>query len=92
MGGRFRVCPSLLFFSAVEYRGLYAELEGHAVVHKNRIRNINSNFNFLIGGGLGYQFRNNWHGTVKFEHLSNGGLGSRNSGNNTISLAVGYSF
>jgi len=51
-----------------------------------------SKFNFFIGGGLGYRFQNHWQTAVKFEHISNGGLGSRNQSLNTISLSLGYNF
>ena len=81
-----------LYLLAREYRGLYTELESHGIVHENKIMNNSSNFNFLIAGGLGYRFRTGWHGAVKFEHISNAGLGKKNSGTDTISLAVGATF
>lgn len=74
------------------YYGWYAELEGHGIVHEAKIRGNTSTFNFLIGGGIGYRFHNNWHGAVKFEHISNGNLDTRNQSTNTISLAIGYTF
>jgi hypothetical protein len=90
-GGGFGVA-SRYYFREREYRGWYIELEGHSIVHEKKISANTSNFNFLIGGGLGYRFRNDWHGAVKFEHISNGGLGTRNQATNTISFALGYSF
>lgn len=74
------------------YQGLFAEGFSHITIHRNRFDGNSSNFNFLIGGGVGYQFANDWHATVRFDHFSNGGIGSRNAGVNTIGVGLGYRF
>ncbi|MDW7774212.1 MAG: acyloxyacyl hydrolase [Desulfobulbaceae bacterium] len=81
-----------LYLLEDEYSGLYAEAAGNGIVHENKIRGNSSNFNFLISAGIGYRFRNNWFSAVKYSHISNANFGSRNSGAETVSLAVGYSF
>lgn len=74
------------------YRGWYVELHGYGIVHQNNFVANSSNFNFLIGGGLGYRFQNGWQAAVMFEHISNGGLGSDNQAINTLSPSIGYAF
>ena len=51
-----------------------------------------SNVNFLIGLGLGYKFKSNWHTVLKYEHVSNSSLGERNAGANSLGFGFGYSF
>ena len=49
-----------------------------------------SRVNFMVGGGVGYQFaENDWHVALRFEHVSNASLGERNGGFNAFGLAVG---
>lgn len=74
------------------YEGLYVETWGHAIYHEHRISGNSSNFNFLIGAGLGYQFPNNWHAIIRYDHISNAGIGNRNAGVNAIGLGIGYRF
>lgn len=73
-----------------EYRGWFGELEGAAFGHSGKLEGNSSNFNFLIGAGVGYQFKNSWHTTVKIRHISNASTSSSNAGANTINLGVGY--
>ncbi|MBI2423697.1 MAG: acyloxyacyl hydrolase [Candidatus Hydrogenedentes bacterium] len=75
-----------------EYRGWYGEAEGLAVVHDNKIIGNSSNFNFLIGLGVGYKFKSHWHTVLKYEHISNSSIGARNAGANSLGLGLGYSF
>jgi hypothetical protein len=75
-----------------KYRGWYVEAKGYCILLDPEIPANTSKFNFFIGGGLGYRFQNHWQTAVKFEHISNGGLGSRNQSLNTISLSLGYNF
>ncbi len=75
-----------------EYRGLFGELSAHALGHSNDIQGNDSHLNFLSGLGIGYQFDNPWSLSLKYDHISNAGLGGRNSGVNTLALGVGYRF
>jgi hypothetical protein len=75
-----------------EQRGFYGVLQSHTVLHDGRIEGNSSNLNFLIGAGLGYQFRNGVHTELRFDHISNGGLEDQNAGANFISAGIGYSF
>ncbi|NLO33999.1 MAG: acyloxyacyl hydrolase [Candidatus Hydrogenedentes bacterium] len=74
------------------YRGLFAEANVHALAHKNQIKGNGSNINFLTGVGVGYRFSKNWHTVIRYEHISNAGLDSHNSGADCIILGFGYTF
>lgn len=69
-------------------------LEGHvdALGHINRFEANSSNTNFQTGVGLGYQWESGWNLKLEYNHISNAGLGDRNSGANTMGLALGYRF
>ncbi len=69
-------------------------LEGHvdALGHINRFEGNNSNINFQSGFGLGYQWKGGWNLKLQYDHISNASLGDRNSGADTMGLAVGYRF
>ncbi|NLV44822.1 MAG: acyloxyacyl hydrolase [Candidatus Hydrogenedentes bacterium] len=75
-----------------EYRGLFAEGSAHIIGHENRIAGNSSNLNFLTGLGVGYKFAKGWHTVLKWEHISNAGLGEANSGADTVTLGFGYTF
>ena len=75
-----------------EYRGWYGELGVTAMVHNNEFYQNSSKLNFLTTLGVGYQFKSNWHVQLHYQHISNGGLGSRNSGANSLGLGIGYRF
>jgi len=80
------------YAKAQEYRGLYFEASGVAFGHKNQFNGNSSNFNFLTGAGVGYKFKNNMHTILKYEHISNAGIGSQNRGVNAVGLGIGFSF
>ena len=90
-GGGLGLAARLYPFSTT-CRGWYGEIEGHALGHQNQVNGNDSNLNFLIGAGIGYRFANDWHGLVKFEHISNASLEEQNSGANTLGAGIGYSF
>lgn len=90
-GGGFGL-SARLYKERDSYQGLFGEAYGHATVHKNQFVGNSSNFNFLIGAGVGYQFPNDWHVTLRFDHFSNSGIADRNAGSNTIGLGMGYRF
>ncbi|MBP8131023.1 MAG: acyloxyacyl hydrolase [Candidatus Hydrogenedentes bacterium] len=81
-----------LYQHAQEYRGWFGELEASAVGHDGKIRGNSASVNFLTGVGVGYKFKSNWHATLRYEHISNAGLGKNNAGANSIGLAFGYTF
>lgn len=74
------------------YEGFFAELELLALGHAGKIEGDDSNIDFLSGIGVGYQFNSNWEALVRFEHISNAGLATPNSGVNAVRLGVGYRF
>lgn len=74
------------------YNGLFFEVAGHAIVHDDQFPGNDSSVNFYTTGGIGYQFKNNWHLIAKYGHISNAGLSSDNAGANVVSIGVGYSF
>ncbi|HNR31226.1 MAG TPA: acyloxyacyl hydrolase [Candidatus Hydrogenedentes bacterium] len=91
VGGGFGL-SGRLYQHAAEYRGWFGELGVSALAHDGKIRRNSSNVNFLTGVGVGYQFKSNWHATLRYEHLSNAGLGDHNAGVNTVGLAFGFTF
>lgn len=75
-----------------EYRGLFGEVSVTALGHAGEFNGNNSNLNFMTALGVGYQFKSDWHVQVHYQHISNGSLGSRNSGANTLGIGIGYRF
>lgn len=75
-----------------ERRGFFAEAGANVIFHSNHIDGNSANMDFMLEGGVGYQFKNNWHVTLQVSHLSNGGLAEDNAGANSVGLAVGYTF
>jgi hypothetical protein len=80
------------YFGEDERTDWFGEVTAAALGHSGNINGNSSNFNFMIGAGLGYEFQNDWHVTAQFHHISNSGIGENNAGANTIGLAVGYKF
>lgn len=85
------VCTRI-FARRDERTGLYGEAGIGPIWHSDCIQYNASRVNFLIELGIGYEFRNDWHIAVKWEHMSNGRLRGENSGVNGLGLAVGYRF
>lgn len=81
-----------LYTKAGEYRGLFAEANVHVLGHDNQFASNSSNLNFLTGLGLGYKFASGWHAVLKWEHISNANLSEHNSGVDTLTMGVGYTF
>jgi hypothetical protein len=48
--------------------------------------------NFLTEVGVGYEFDNDWHVALKWRHMSNAGIASRNAGVNGLGIGIGFSF
>lgn len=81
-----------IYQHAEEYRGWFGELELSALGHDDKFEGNSANLNFLTGVGVGYKFKSNWHAALRYEHISNAGLGENNAGANTVGLAVGFTF
>ena len=75
-----------------ERTGFFLEAGGSAIAHKNRFSGNGSNVNFLTEFGLGYKWRNDWHVTAKWQHISNASTNEDNDGTNAWGLAVGKTF
>ncbi len=74
------------------YTGPFVEGHVDALGHINRFEGNNSNINFQTGFGLGYQWKGGWNLKLQYDHISNASLGDRNSGADTMGLALGYRF
>jgi len=75
-----------------EHRGFFFEVNTHALIHGGEFDGNDSNVNFLSGVGLGYQFRFGMHTSVKWQHISNAGLGEVNDGSNILGVGIGFRF
>lgn len=75
-----------------EQRGFFLEGEALVLGHYHRFRADSSHVDFITGGGVGYKCKAGWHAIVKFEHISNAGLGKDNAGINLIGVGTGWSF
>lgn len=80
------------YLRAETYNGWFADAGCSILWHSNYFHDNSSRVNFMPEGGVGYQFRNNWHAAVKLNHISNGGMASKNAGVNALGLAIGYTF
>ena len=75
------------------YDGFYAEAGVAPLWHSHHFAGNSTRVNFLDELGVGYKFAESpWSVSLKYQHLSNAGLGSDNAGVNAISLGVGYTF
>lgn len=75
-----------------EYRGFFWELNTNLIGQSGEFEGNSGDYNFLLATGGGYKFKGPWHVSAKFQHISNAGLASHNSGINTITFGLGYSF
>ncbi len=76
-----------------EYTGFFGELELSAFWHDKHFRDDSSDIDFITEGGIGYQFAKvPVHLTLKFEHISNAGIGDHNGGLNGAGLGFGFTF
>lgn len=81
-----------IYGNADERNGLFGELGFTAMIHSAEFDGNSSQFNFISSLGIGYKFKNDWHVTALWRHISNAGIGSQNSGVNGIGIGIGYSF
>jgi len=77
---------------AGERNGWFGEAGAGVIWHTNHIEGNSATMDFLLEGGVGYQFKNDWHVTLQALHLSNAGLSDDNAGANSLGLAVGFTF
>lgn len=82
-----------VYQKADEYSGLFGEVGVSALWISRDLHHNSSRLNFLSEAGIGYKFPSSgWHVALKAEHISNAGLGSKNSGLDGIGLAAGFTF
>lgn len=81
-----------VFKNKETHTGYYGEGAAAVIGHAGRIEGNESNVDFLLEAGIGYQFENRWHAALKYQHISNGGCSGRNAGANGVGLAFGYTF
>lgn len=73
--------------------GWFGELGVGIIWHSNYFEKNTSRVNFSPEAAVGYQFRESgWSIALRAQHLSNGGMASKNAGVNAVGLAVGYRF
>ncbi len=72
--------------------GFYVEGGANVIFHTNHIEGNSATMDFLLEGGVGYQFQSDWHVALQVQHISNAGLSDNNAGANSVGLAVGYTF
>ncbi len=80
------------YFKENTHKGWFAEGGGSLLWHSRHFRENGSRVNFMLEGGLGYQFERDWHATFKFSHISNAGMHHDNAGVNALGFGVGYAF
>jgi len=71
----------------------YFELGGGTLFTNTEVPAGTSRVNFTSSGALGLHFlrnKHNWSAEVRFMHISNAGLASRNPGINTVQLRLGF--
>ena len=86
------VSELLLRWEAAPRRGWFGEIGVSVLVHTERFDGNSSKLNFMSDGGVGYKFKNDWHVSAQWRHISNSGLGDKNSGVNGLGIAIGYTF
>ena len=81
-----------IYQRADERNGWFGEAGAGVIWHSGHINGNSATMDFLLEGGVGYQFRNDWHVTLQASHLSNAGLSDDNAGANSVGVAVGFTF
>lgn len=75
-----------------KYRGFFGEAGSAVLATSKKFDKNTATVNFIVEFGAGYAFKNGWHVTLKFRHLSNAFLSFENSGADAVGLALGYRF
>ena len=82
-----------VYKNAQDRTGLFGEVAGSVIFHSSEFVANTSRVNFMSEVGVGYKFAHNpWHVSMKFIHISNGGMGARNAGINGFNAGFGYTF
>lgn len=81
-----------IYQNADALNGFFVEGGANVIFHTNHIDGNSATMDFLLEGGVGYQFQSDWHVALQVQHISNGGLSDSNAGANSVGLAVGYTF
>ena len=81
-----------LYFKGTEHRGFFVEIGSAVLATTGRLDGNSGAVNFLNEGGIGYKFKRDWHVAAKINHVSNLGFASKNSGANSLGIAMGYTF
>lgn len=85
--------PELRFYSRRgKYRGFFGEAGTAVLATTEKFKENSGSINFIVEFGAGYAFKNGWHVALKFRHLSNLFLASRNAGADGVGVGVGHSF
>lgn len=83
----------LRFYSkAREYRGFFVEAGSDVLATLKKFDQNTATVNFIVEFGAGYAFKSGWHVALKFRHLSNAFLASKNSGADAVGVGLGYRF
>ena len=85
--------PALrLYQKKEERRGWFTEISVTALIHSPQIHGNSSSINFSNELGVGYKFKNKWHVSGKWRHISNGSLGDKNAAANGVGFGIGFTF
>jgi hypothetical protein len=80
------------FYTNAEQRGFFFEISESLALHTATFAGNDSHFNFMSDGGVGYEGRRHWHGSLRVRHFSHAGLNGDNSGANNLGIAFGKRF
>lgn len=83
---------SIRYYTEEVQDGWFVEFSESLIGQSDTFRRNSGRVNLMSEVGVGYEFDNDWHVALKFRHLSNGGIASRNAGVNGIGVGVGFSF
>lgn len=75
-----------------ERRGIFGEVGLSALGTLDKFDRNSSSLNFITEAGVGYQFKSHVLVSLKWRHISNASLGSRNAGVNGVGVGIGYRF
>jgi len=81
-----------VYTKAETHTGFFLEAGVNALGHSGRFNGNSSNINFMSGAAIGYQLAGGFNASLRFDHISNAGLGDDNSGSNVLGLGLGFRF
>ena len=83
---------SVRYYVKEVHDGFFFESYETAIWQSDTFRGNSGRVNFLTEVGVGYEFDNDWHVALKWRHMSNAGIASRNAGVNGLGIGIGFSF